>query len=430
MLGVVLATSPAAFAAFDWQAGPWGVVVSTNGTPGSTSCPVDYPGGTETGNALAVHYAFTPTNLPQLWVFLTDGFWRQTSAESEFLTSYRLFRYHSSGNQDCDRLSAVRFEVLGTNTAGELELATLYDNDSSSGDSFCVSARVVLERPDALQGAMRAEIIVSNASGRAVAPFWQGHRDLAEQWELLGLSSMYVADNLTGGLPDWYDALDPTHRYVGTTNDATYLNDGYSINGATNVATHDVKHIVASNRTVSLDHDTNLCPVVTVPGYPWYGELVMRGQVAHELRMQHAHRSARNHCVQLLGCAGLTADRSDLRWAATYNRSDTNLVDGDNVQVKLGMDDRLDAWPEDGVQALSLRLTTGNARPSITSFTLSQSGDATIGWLTEPGERYGMEHAVAMGQAWSNVVQDVAGPTLGPLPIPPGFLRIVEAGGP
>lgn len=37
------------------------------------------------------------------------------------------------------------------------------------------------------------------------------------------------------------------------------------------------------------------------------------------------------------------------------------MVDGGNVQVKLGMDDLLDAWPDDVSQAVRLRLATGSS---------------------------------------------------------------------
>jgi hypothetical protein len=426
----LLAQAQRAFGALDWSAGPWGVVIESNGTPGSVFCPVDYPGGTKTGNALAVYYQLQPTNVPQLWVFLTDGFWRQTSAESQFLTSYRLFRYFSSGDQNCDRLAAVGFRVLGTNDAGELEIETAYSNNATAGDQFRVTGTIVLEKPDALQSGMRAEITVSNASGRAVTPFWQGHRDLAEQWEVFGVSSMYVADNLTGGLPAWYNALDPAHHYVGVTNDASYLNDGYSVNGAIYVSAHDAKYIVASNATVALNHDTNLCPVVIVPDYEWYSELVMRRQVASELLVQHAYRSARNHRVQVTACSGLTSIATNLKWAATYYREDTNMVDGDNVQVKLGMDDFLNAWPADAVQRISLRLRTGDSPPAITSLSVAPAGNVTIGWTTEPGERYALDYAAVLGGTWSNVTANAAGPILGPLSVSPGFLRIVETNAP
>lgn len=433
MAGLILALLvhvQSAVAAFDWQAGPWGIVIATNGSAGSVSCPMDYPGGTKTGNALAVHYEFTPTNLPQLWVFLTDGFWRQTSPESEFLTSYRLFRYFSSGNQDCDRLAAVGFNVLGTNELGELQIETVYSNNAASGDRFRVTGRIVLENPDPLQSALRAEIVISNASGRAVTSFDDPlHRALAQQWELFGVSSMYVADNLTGGLPAWYDGLDPSRHYVGATNDDSYLNDGYSVNGATNVSTHDVKFIVASNTTVALAHDTNVCPVVVVPSYEWYDQLVMRGLVSSDLRVQHAYRSARNHHIEILGCSGLTSNRDDLKWAATYKRDDTNMVDGDNIQITLGLDDVLDIWPADAVQTLDVRLSTGNTRPTITAFAITNASEATIGWTTEPGELYALQHVAILDGVWSNVTDNVAGPVWGPLPVPAGFLRVGEASG-
>ena len=430
-MGFLWGTAASASGEYDWQAGPWQIVAASNGAPDSPTCPIEYPGGVATGNVLAVHYENTPVHIPQLWAFLTDGFWRQTSQESELLTSYRLFRYFSSDNVSRERLTAKRFRVLGTNSAGELEIETVYSNNAISGDRFRVTGFVVLEKPDALQSAMRAEITVSNASGYVVTNIGQTlHRDLAEQWELFGISSMYAADNLTGGLPPWYDGLDPTHQYVGITNDASFLNDGFSVHESNNVSAHDVKYIVASNTTVALDHDTNLCPIVVVPGYEWYIQLVMRGQVATELRIQHAYRSPRNHRIQLLSCAGLTSATTNLKWSATYDRSDTNMVDGDNVQVKLGMDDFLDGWPADGIQTLQVRLTTGNTRPVITSLTVLETNNLTLGWSTEPGERYNLQHVPVLDGAWSNIVADLSGPELGPLSIPSGFLRITETNAP
>ncbi len=427
---VLVGVTAIAHADFDWQDGAWGVVINDGGAPGSPSCPVAYPEGTKTGNALAIHYSASPTDWPQLWVFLTDGFWRQTSQQSEFLTSYRLFRYYGSNDEDCDRLAAVSFHVLGVNTLGQLELETVYDNNSQAGDRFRVSARVRLEPPTALQTSMRADLTVSNASGRAVAPHWQGHRILVEQWTLFGISSMYVADHLTGGLPAWYAALDEELRYVGIVDDYDLLNDGYSVNGGIRVSTHDTKYIVCGETTVALDHDTNSCPIISIPAYEWYEELVLHGQVSTELRTHHAYDASRNHHVELLSVAGLTDDRSDLRWAATYNRSDGNMVDGDNIQIKLGIDDFLDTWPEDAVQTLSLRLTTGNSRPRITEFTLSPTGEGTLAWTTEPGERYAVQHAPKLPGDWADIAPDLPGPTHGLIALPEGFFRVIESPNP
>jgi len=430
IIGFLWTIAPSVSNAYDWSAGPWGILVQTNGTPESPSCPIEFPGGVATGHVLAVHYEISPVHIPQLWAILADGFWRQTCQASEFLTSYRLFRYFSSDNQDCDRLTAERFRVVGTNTAGELEIETVYSNNAASGDRFQVTGRIFLEKPDALQSALRAEIAVSNASGSATAPFWQGHRDLAEQWELFGVSSMYVADNLTAGLPSWYDSLDPSHQYVGITNDANYLNDGYSVNGTRAVSSHDTKHVVTTDAAVVLNHDTNVCPVVVVPGYEWYTQLVLRGQPATNIQIQHAYESSRNHCIQILSCSGLTAAATNLKWSATYNRDAANMMDGDNVQVKLGMDDFLDAWPADGVQTIHLRMVAGNARPVVTSLAGPNPSNLTIGWSTEPGESYNLQHAATLDGSWSNLVADVAGPELGPLSIPSGFLRITETNAP
>ncbi len=71
--------SPVSLRAFDWEQGDWGINVTNAGTPGTNPVLVTYPGGSESGNALEVHYRVAPVHLPQLWVFLTDGFWRQVA---------------------------------------------------------------------------------------------------------------------------------------------------------------------------------------------------------------------------------------------------------------------------------------------------------------------------------------------------------------
>ena len=399
--------------AFDWSDGTWGVVVAANGTPGSASCTMNFPGGAKAGNALTVHHASSPTDWPQQWVFLTDGFWRQTSPQAPFLTSYRLFRYYSSANTDEDRLLGLNFRVLGTNAEGELEIETVYSNNSATaGDLFAVYARITIEKPTALQSTLRAELVVSNATGRAVSPLWQGHRELAEQWELFGISSMYVADDFSGGIPAWYTALDPAHSRVGNVGDADVLNDGYSLNGGLEVSTHDAKRIVAGSTVVSLDHDPAACPVVVIPGLEWYTQLVLRGVSADEVRVQHAYRSERNHRVEVLGCTGLVSDPVALTWAATYNRDDANLVDGDNVQIKLGMDEALNAWSAGGVQTLQLRVTAGNTPPRILALWQPAQDRLSLDWETEPGEHYQVDHAPAPDGLWTSLQSNATPPVL------------------
>ena len=56
---------------------------------------------------------------------------------------------------------------------------------------------------------LSASITLTNQSGYDVVPFWQGHRVIGEQWVAFGVSSMFVAENLSMGIPSWYDALDP-----------------------------------------------------------------------------------------------------------------------------------------------------------------------------------------------------------------------------
>lgn len=431
MAAGLLAPGPRpARADFTWQAGPWGVVVSDGGTPGSVRCPVVLPNGTFTGNAVAVHYEFTAAHWPQLWVFLTDGTWRQTSETARFGTSYRWFGYYGTDDTNHDRLAATGMRVAGTNATGELAVETLYSNDSPYNDRFRIAASALLERPDARQTALRAATSVSNASGRAVTPSWQGHRILAEQWRLLHVVSMYVATDWSGGVPAWYDTIDPMHRYVGVLGDTNRMNDGYSLNLGGAVPTHDVKFVEFDGARTALDHDVAVCPPVLIPDYLWYTQLVVYGRTASRATLLHGLSSPLNHRAELNGCAGLVADPAALRWSVTYNRSDPNSVDGDNVQVRLGMDDAVDAWPADAVQSVSLRMVTGSESPAVTSLTAGAAGAANLAWTTEPAELYVVQFAPAPGGTWSNIVAASTNGAAGPLPARSGFYRIAESPAP
>jgi len=347
----------------DWSSGNWGIKVTNTGTAESPTSDVTFPGGIKSGNALEVYYRITDIEIPQFWVFLTDGFWRQVSYGNPFGTSYRLFRYYSSEDEDCDKPAATAFRVNGITSRNQLEIELGYENNAAAGDRFEITASVLLLPPSRMITSMEATITVKNVTGRDVTPKWDGHRTLAEQWELFGISSMYVADNLTGGLPAWYSLLDPDHDYVGITNDSDYLNDGFSQNGEIYVSTHDVKTIVARDRRVSLDHET--CPFITVPEYDWYKELVLLDQVSRSVKIKHLYASDRNHLVELLSCSGITGNSQNLKWAVTYNRSDENMVDGDNIQVKLGMDDFLNIWPNEVFQTIHLNLKTGRGDTAL-----------------------------------------------------------------
>jgi len=361
---VLNGTAPAWGADIDWSDGSWGVKITDGGSPGSSAVIVTLPGGVqETGNALEVYHAIDANDTPQFWVFLTDGFWRQTSYEGAWGTSGRLFSYYSSDDNDPekhrDKSLANHFEVVGVDGGGQLRLSLDYDNDSSVGDQFDIHADVTLLPPDQFHTVTDASITVTNVSGRDVVPAWPGHNDLAEQWELVGLSSMYVADNLSADLPSWYDSLDPTHTYVGITDDGTeYMNDGFSDNEQVTVYTHDVKRLVVGDQVLDLAHDDADCPHVPVPGYD-ETHLVMLDQPATDVRLIHAYDPAMNQRLQVLGASGRTDQLDDLKWAVAYDRTDTNMVDGDNIQARLGMDDFLGAWPVDASQTVQVRATTG-----------------------------------------------------------------------
>ncbi|MDD4734756.1 MAG: hypothetical protein PHP44_01475 [Kiritimatiellae bacterium] len=354
--------------ATDWQAGDWRIDISGTGTPGTGNCPIYYPGGMKYGNALMVYHQVSPGHFPQMWVFLTDGFFRQVSPSNTFGTSYRMFRYWSSTGQACENSRAVSFTVDGVNEQNELEVRLSYTNNALCGDRFNITATAFLEPAVGSQSAMRMDVMVTNASGRAVTPSVAMHPALANQWSVLGISSMYVADNLSGGLPDWYDDMDASHRYVGSLYDGNFFNDGFSQNGQFEVSTHDIRDITFNNKTIQLSHDTGICPPISIPDYSWYGDLVAMYETSTFVRVEHAYDSAKTHELTLSACNGLISNLPDMNWVATFYRYDGNMVDGDNVQVKLSLDSAINAWPSGGVQSVSLRLTAGTTNPIVLKY--------------------------------------------------------------
>jgi len=94
------------------------------------------------------------------------------------------------------------------------------------------------------------------------------------------------------------------------------------------------------------------------------------------------------------------------------------------------MDDFLNTWPADAVQTVNLRFVAGNTRPVITSLSVPATDSLTIGWTIEPGESYNLQHASTLDGTWTNAATVVTGPSLGPLTVPPGFLRIAETHAP
>ena len=365
---------------FDWSQGSWGIVVSERGDPESSSVTVTWPGGSAAGNSLEVYYGFSSADYPQCWAFLTNGTWRQVAHGARFGTSYALLRYYNSADQHKDECTPESFDVIGVTGDGRLELRLDYFNGVENGDAFDIHTEVLLDPPDDFQTSMVADITVTNA-GPALTPAWQGHRDLAEQWELLTVASMYVADNLTDAWPNWYDSLDAGHEYVGIVDDADYSNDGFSKNafaagGDPYVPTHDVKRITARGVTLNLAHDEATLPHVVVPGYTWKDTLVLLDHVSPTVTLEALYLPNRTHRAKILDAAGLTDDLSELKWAVEYDRGDTNMVDGDNISVRLGMDDFLNTWPAGGEQSFRIWMTTGS-QPIVDAsfpFTIRQDG--------------------------------------------------------
>ena len=77
----------------DFTSLPWIVNAVQNHSIGDApGIPIKFPGGlTKNGNELRVHYGVSGTDFPQLWTFLSNGFWRQVARESAFFTSTGCF---------------------------------------------------------------------------------------------------------------------------------------------------------------------------------------------------------------------------------------------------------------------------------------------------------------------------------------------------
>lgn len=61
--------------------------------------------------------------------------------------------------------------------------------------------------------------------------------------------------------------------------------------------------------------------------------------------------------------SGIAGSLADLTWCATFNRNDSNMVDGDNVRVQLSLDTFLASgsgiWADGANQRFKLRLSAG-----------------------------------------------------------------------
>jgi len=354
----------------DWQCGPWGIKVTPYGTDGSEYIKMNWPGGGELGNALQVYYAIPGADTPQLWAFLTDGVWRQVARGRPFATSYRLFHYYSSDDQAQDNPVGVQFDTVEVTACNELNIVMSYTNNACSGDSFTIDAEVLLDAPDVNQTSMTTSLTVTNVTGIDVVPHvanGQTHRALSEQWKIFGISSMYVVDDFSCGIPAWYDLLDGGGEYIGTIDidDGDLLNDGFSVLNQTDVSTHDTKHVRIDNDLVTLDHDENLLPNADISCIPDH-DMIISKQAGTRISLHHLHDPARDHRVRLLQAEGLTTDLDQLKWSASYDRDDANLFDGDNIEIMLGLDDMVDTWPAGEAQTLELWLATGTPPAALT----------------------------------------------------------------
>lgn len=323
--------------------------------PGASVTPV---GEAFAGNVIAFFYQLTPVHAPQIVALQTNGFYRQTADSTGFYTSLRQFGYFSSNDQSADVSTATALEIV--REGDSIRVRATYRNDhASSGDKFLITADYLIQPPTAFLSSTLIDVVITNESGRAVIPAWPGHPANQEQWKLAGLSSMYVADRLQLPLPAWYPALDPDNDYVNLPklgNDNP-LDDGISRPQTLRleVSTHDVKRIEFDAAQLNLEHGL---PYLD-EGFGTSAKLVQEGAHSTKVTAQHLYDAMRNHRLEVQSASGLIDDVASFNWSTTYNQEDANMVDGDNVQIRLGADQQVNAWPAGGVQRLSLRLQSG-----------------------------------------------------------------------
>ena len=405
--------------------GLWRTRFGTDASFGLPAAAIRFPGVVTSGHFLVVSRQLTSTTSYEVCAFTVDGFWRSVRLDGSWGTSCRLFRYFSSSNNEVRDRCAVTSWNVAASSAGEWTVAVEARNDAADGDRFSVRLDAALEPPRGHETRLQCELVVSNRSGRAVSPANTAHRPLQEQWRILGFSSMYVADCLTP-LPPWYNQLDPGHRYVGITNDAACTNDAWTPRFSRTVSPHDVKWIFTSAQQVGLDHSTSACPVVIVPDYAWYTQLVMRAVTSTTLSVRHAEDPARGHFIELREASGLCA-LSNLNWSVTFNRWDTNMVDGDGVQISLGLDDALPAWPAGAVQRLVFDLVAGRASPRVTDF-IPAGSSHMLSWVHAPGSTVRLYSATSLAPTnWQLLAPALTNRTFAvPAGGPAGFYRLEE----
>lgn len=344
----------------DYCEGGWRVNVTGSGGSELAVAPVQYPGGVEAGTAVEFYYELSASHVPLSSVLLTNGFYRQASPSGPLTTSFRGFQFYSSSDVIVDTLEAQSITIAGVDPEGNLSVEAVFVGaEPTSGDTFQVVTSYVLAPPRGSFTSTTVTQTVTNIGPSDVRPAWQGHRDLEEQWRLYGVSSMFVATDYSQGLPAWYDTLDPSHKYVGNIDDASPANDAYSVNGGLDVPAHDTAFLSADGVDVALAHEEEVLEPVEVPFYSWFDAFVFYRERSNWLAADHAFDPARNHRVELISASGLVNSLAQLAWSARYARNDPNMVDGDNLQVTVGMDEVLDNWPASASQELTLRLISG-----------------------------------------------------------------------
>ncbi|MBC8350921.1 MAG: hypothetical protein H8E66_02980 [Planctomycetes bacterium] len=315
------------------------------------------------GNVLEIYYETDTGDRPITQVLLTNGFIRPASESGPLTTSVRGLQFYSSDDRHIDEPQVQQLRLLGITEDGRLHVQTTQvAEDAAVGERFEITTDHYLHPPNAEEAVTDVDVTITNASGKAVdssGGTGDLHRALSEQFVPLAINSMFVARDFEAFdvLPDWYLAIDPNEDFIGNRSNGDPLDDGRTQKGNMEfVPTHDTARVELQGTTLDLSHDMQN---VLVPGYEWFPDMAMYRGPSNWMHAKHAYDNARNHLIQVTAVGGLVDSVDDLTWSVIYDNDDAELVDGDNVQIRLTLGQTITTWPDAATLTLSYTLTSG-----------------------------------------------------------------------
>lgn len=335
--------------------GQWVIIAKGAGA----SDGFDFVVGNETITAteIAIHAKFAPNSIPQVLHFSSSGYWRGNVPEGGWGPALRMMRFRGSDKSFNDHSYMRRFAVKGASGNGTLSLEMDYENsNTAAGADFNINAKILIPFPTATYMELKSTIKIVNQSISDVEALPVA-RELRNQWCLLGVNSNYVADNLTeNGIPDYYYDLDPEGIYIGNLDDNDYSTDGWSPKDKVLRYMHDTKYVRMDDRLLEMSYEM---PYVEFKNKKWYKSKIFADEAVTRIAFEHMYLKHEKWAIELTNAGGLVDSVGELLWNGNYNRNDTNVLDGDNLQFTLNLDKSVSDWPALGEQLIEFKYIIG-----------------------------------------------------------------------